>query len=210
VKLTSRIHGAVAGVALALLTVAATDASALSISLDSCVSGDCSSFSGSVDLTLVDVGSDLQVTILNDTNGDVALLEMLFSGTVTTTSTVLSGGLAPSTTTYTPSGVLNGATMTVKTYSSLQTDAGFNYNVEVDLPPPPGQDTARLTSGESITFLIAGLSVTNLDLSLAHIISIDPGGDSAKVIAVPDGGTTLSLLGLSMLGLGLARRKLSL
>jgi hypothetical protein len=188
-----------------MLWTGVSDANASSISYGSCFTGDCFNFSGSVDLTLTDVVGGLQITIQNNSNADVTLIEMLIDATFTDSQQEYTPGVAATTSNYVPSDVLDGDPFYVNKYASLKNDAGFAYNMDIDLPPPGGGER-RLNTGESITFVIAGITESMYLDGITHVQSIVPGGNSAK-LEVPDGGTTLSLLGLSIVGLGIARRK---
>jgi hypothetical protein len=189
-----------------------TTAGVDTITLESCVTGDCVNFSGTVELTYDDVTDGVTagvvLTIDNQTNGDVTLVNLLFGGPVANTLVTLTSGTAASFTNYVPTVVLDGEEMTVQTFSSAYVDAGYSFNVEINLPPPPGDGEARLAPGESITFWIGGVSPANLQGALAHVQSMNPGDDSAKV-TVPDGGATLALLGAALVGLGAVRRRIS-
>lgn len=203
----------VVGTAFALL-VGASSAQATSISLATCHTGACGAVTGSVGLTYGNVlpinGTGIELTIANNTNGDVTELDLLFGGTVANNGPItLTGAVSPSYTTYTPSNVLNGGLMYTQTFSATYNAANLLFNVNIDLPPPPGSSPYRLAPGESITFWIAGLTEENFQNAMAHIQAL-PGDGSAKLTpSVPDGGATISLLGLAMLGLGYFRRRMA-
>lgn len=94
-------------------------------------------------------------------------------------------------------------------------DANLSFNADVDFPPPSGAFALKFTNGEFFSWTLSrsGLSVADITgPMMIHIQGIAPSG-SSKVTAslrnVPDGGSTLALVGLAIAGLGLARRKLS-
>jgi hypothetical protein len=99
-------------------------------------------------------------------------------------------------------------------------DAGLSFDAEVQFPVAnSGGGAQRFKDNESFSFKLtrSGLTVADIDLDMMiHIQGIQiPGtdGGSSKVIAtergesVPDGGSSLILVGLAGLGLLAARRR---
>lgn len=100
-------------------------------------------------------------------------------------------------------------------------DGFFDILFTFDNAPPSDRFTANLTS--VYVFTLAGITASSFDFSsvqgggngtyhtAAHIQTIGPDEESGwigdKPEDVPDGGTTLSLLGGALLGLGMLRRR---
>jgi len=200
---------AIVATAFALLTTAST-AQALTITFSECAGPGCGALTGSVSLTLTDIlGGGVEATVNNDTNGDVDAFFLLFSGLVANSSVALTGGATPSYTNYSAAGVIS--SMGVNTFSTPKNTAGQDYNVEIQFPPPnvpSGGPSNRLSSGEAVNFWIAGINTASYSLGHAHVIAV-AGGQSVRLYEVPDGGATVGLLGLAMLGIGYVRRRLA-
>jgi len=112
--------------------------------------------------------------------------------------------------------------------NAYQADGDGKFDIVFDYPPPPGTFAAKFTSGETSVYNILGAGITANDFAFssvesagngsyhvaAHVqgIAAAPGsgwiGDKPE--DVPEGGTTLSLLGGALLGLGLLRRRFNL
>ena len=218
--MTTKAKVVLLGAAIALLLGGAANANAGTISLGRCISGpDCAAYRRSpVTLSLLPVAGGVAMTVENGTNGDLTGLFLLFDGTVSNKSQKLTGGASPGFANYALGGGLSGVTFAIDTYSKAKNNAGFAYNVKVDLPPPGD----RLGPTESVTFWIAGMDELGFQGALAHIQSLGnctglgncDGSVKLAVTAedekltVPDGGMTVMLLGCALIGLGVLRRKL--
>ena len=202
--------------AVALLASGASSASAGTITLGRCISGpNCAAYlGGPVTLTLSDVTGGVEFTIDNATNGDVTEVDLLFGGTLINSGKVtLTPGAEAGFNAYSLN-VLNGAEMQTFTFASVFTDAGLQFNVKIDLPPPMGGSPYRLNPGESLRFAIEGLEAAEFQNAMAHVQSLGncaglPNCGGSVKLTVPDGGTTLVLLGGALVGLAALRRRFS-
>jgi hypothetical protein len=101
-------------------------------------------------------------------------------------------------------------------------DANLTFNADVNFPPPPGSSPWKFTAGEWYEWEISRSGLLLSDLQLPMMIHIQgiSGGGSAKIIAtprpggppgtpVPDGASTVLLLGAAFTGLSMARKYLS-
>ena len=215
-RMTTTAKVVMLSAAVVLLLGSASGASAGTITLSHCISGpNCGAYlGGPVTLTLSDVTGGVEFTIDNATNGDVTEVDLLFGGTVFNSGKVtLTPGAAPSFNAYSLN-ALNGAEMQTFTFASVFTDAGLQFNVKIDLPPPMGGSPYRLNPGESLRFAIEGLEAAEFQNAMAHVQSMGnctglPNCGGSVKLTVPDGGTTLVLLGGALVGLAALRRRFS-
>lgn len=97
---------------------------------------------------------------------------------------------------------------------AFMADGDGNFDLMLDLPPPPGNFAAKFTAGETIVFDLtytAAITANSFDflsaagggqgsfLAAAHVKGIGAAGEDSGWIGVPEPGTVL--LGLGMLGL---------
>ena len=108
---------------------------------------------------------------------------------------------------------------------AFQADGDGQFDILVELPPPPGSFAAKFTAGETISFdldLGAALSASDFDFpsapgggqgtfnAAAHVQGIgEDGEDSGWIGPVPEPATSL-LLALGLAGLAASGRKRSL
>lgn len=106
--------------------------------------------------------------------------------------------------------------------NAYMADGDGNFDILFDMPPPPGNDAARLTAGESIVYdltYISPISAASFDYSsvggggngsyqaAAHIQRIGQNGDSGWIGPVPEPSTGL-LVGVGLLVAARRRRRL--
>jgi hypothetical protein len=85
-------------------------------------------------------------------------------------------------------------------------DAGLSFNVNLDLPPPPGAGANLLTNGESVSWTVSNDLVGNFSTAtnstMVHIQRLENGG-SVKFVNGP-GATVPEPASVILLGSGLA------
>jgi len=160
----------VAGAALLPAT-----ASAAVFTLNSCAVGDCANFSGSVTVTIADNVSDtndVDFSVVNNSNGEIANLRFGYATTPTGDGQVTYFAASPVGSAGAPSAGFGSGN-----------DAGFAYNVDIDFPTGAG---ARFDTGEAVSFTLGSttnfnFNATGFATSLAHVISLSIGGQSVKI-----------------------------
>jgi hypothetical protein len=160
----------VAGAALMPAT-----ASAAVFTLNTCATGDCGNFSGSVTITITDNVSDtndVNFNVVNNSNGDIDYLRFGYLTAPTGNGQVTNFVANPVGSAGAPSASFGSGN-----------DAGFAYNVDIDFPNSAG---ARFDAGESVSFALGSSSNFNFNesgfaTSLAHVISLKIGGQSVKI-----------------------------
>src|SRR5215210_612637 len=75
-NLLGKFGAATLGVA-AMLVLAPAQADAAVFTFNGCLNGDCSNVSGSISVTVLDNGNNLNFTVQNSTNGDLDYLRFL-------------------------------------------------------------------------------------------------------------------------------------
>jgi len=171
-----RVSGLVAvAVMVAGAALVPTTASAAVFTLNSCLVGDCGSFSGSVTVTIADNVSDtndVDFTVANNSNGEIANLRFGYVTTPTGDGQVTNFAATPVGSAGAPSASFGAAS-----------DAGFAYNVDIDFPTAAA---ARFDSGEAVSFTLGSTSnfnfnATGFETALSHVISLSIGGQSVKI-----------------------------
>jgi hypothetical protein len=168
--------GAVLLAIVGMALVPAT-ADAAVFTLNTCVSGDCGSFSGSVTITITDNLSDpndVNFGVANNSNGDVDYLKFNYVPTPTGSGVV---------TNFTTAGSVGAPSASF----GSGTDAGLSYNVNVNFP---NSASVRFDAGEAVSFTLGSTSNFNFNSGsfspvLGHIISLSIGGQGVKIT---DGG----------------------
>jgi len=150
-------------------------ASAAVFTLNSCVVGDCGSFSGSVTVTIADNASDtndVDFSVVNNSNGEIANLRFGYATTPTGNGQVTNFAATPMGSAGAPSASFGSGT-----------DAGVAYNVDIDFPNGAG---TRFDSGEAVSFTLGSTNNFNFNASgfstvLSHVFSLSIGGQSVKI-----------------------------
>jgi len=177
--------GVALGVAAALAIVPAR-ADAAIFTFGTCLAGgDCGNLTGSVSVTVLDNGNNLDFSIQNNTNGDLDYLRFF--------NTPIPTGTAQITNFVENTGTVGTATASF----GAGTDASLAYNVDVQFSNP---NVARFNPGDAVSFTLGSSSGFNLNVSdispvLAHVISLTIGGQSVKLTT---GGGGVSAGGLSV------------
>jgi len=104
---------------------------------------------------------------------------------------------------------------------AFQADGDGLYDILIDLPPPPGSQSARFQAGETLVFAISGiptLVAADFDFlaapgggagpykSVARFLSTGEGGEDSDWVGTPE-PSTLLLTGLGSLALVARRRR---
>ena len=155
-----------------MLMPATTDAAVFT--LNTCVIGDCGSFSGSVTVTITDNVSDtndVDFSIANNSNGVIDYMRFAYLSTPTGNGQITNFTAAPAGSVGTPSASFG---------SSSQN--GYAYNVDLGFPNAAG---SRFDDSEAVSFTLGSSSSFNFDANgfapaLAHIISLSIGGQSME------------------------------
>jgi PEP-CTERM motif len=207
----------VSGLGVAVLAIAGmmfvpATADAAVFTLNTCVAGDCGSFTGSVTITITDSvadTNDVDFTVANNSNGEIDYLRFNYLPTPTGNAEITNFTAAPAGSVGAPSASFGAGT-----------DAGLSYNIDMDFPNAAG---SRFDAGEAVSFALG--SSSNFDFAassfapvLAHVISLTIGGQSVK-LTVGGGGSTggggqtvpepasIALFGLGALAVGSRMRR---
>lgn len=155
-------------------------------------------------------------TFYNDVGKQSSITDIYFDdGTLLDIGAITSSGSGVSfTAPATPGDLPGGSSISPK----FETTEQWSLDSTSPMVPQHGVDQLgewvkvvfSLQSGQDYDDTLAALADGTLRLGL-HVQAIEGGGSSSWVsnpLGVPDGGTTALLLGLGMLGLGYARRRL--
>ena len=193
-----------------MLMPATTDAAVFT--LNTCVVGDCASFTGSVTVTINDSVSDtndVDFLVANNSNGAIDYLRWAYTPTPTGNAQITNFTPTPAGSVGTPSASFGDGT-----------DAGYAYNVDIGFPNGAG---SRFDSGEAVAFTLGSSNNFNLDENgfspvLTHVFSLSIGGLSVKITTGGGGSSggggqtvpepaSIALFGLAALGFGHKMRR---
>jgi hypothetical protein len=203
------------GVAMVAALMVAASASALTITFVNITNNGNSNLSGQLSVEMTDAGGgQVSFQFLNDVGIASSITDVYFDdGTLLGIASITQTAGVDFEQGASPGNLPGGSSIT----PAFVTSAGFSADSE---PPaaPNGVNSAtesltitfNLINGKTFADTVAALGTGELRIGM-HVQAIGTTGDSDSYVNnVPDGGMTITLLGMAMAGMGLASRRVKI